>query len=459
MIPSSMPLSLHTSNDPIHLLHQMHRDHLARSEPLSPQIVVTQSQAMFHWIPLQLAKDQKIVFNIQFRLFRTLLNDLLSLSTPLNEDPYNTNILQWKIMQLLPPLLKEKSFQILKQYLDNDTNSIKFYFFCHRLSKLYDNYLIYRSDTLALWETTKQNSPSPHPHDWQRILWQKITSSFKTPHILALKEEFIALLQKQSLPLLPKTIAFFALSHLPAFYLELLEQLAQKINLSLYCYTPLRTKKITSPKDTSFSFIDRPAREQTIFFQHLSQSPLKKSSHYQSPKPHHMLNLLQKYLLDELPSPLTTDPQIQPIKQTFIARKDLSLQIHVCCDPHREVEALYHQLLFLLQKKSYTPADILIVVPDLQQYAPFIQAVFETPESPHLRIPYTIAQTSDPLESTLFKDFYALLDLLKGRLEFLLRLRLPKTRLRPIHPRLLRSNHPSPPKILRKFQYLLGRRR
>ena len=56
----------------------------------------------------------------------------------------------------------------------------------------------------------------------------------------------------------------------------------------------------------------------------------------------------------------------------------------------REIEVLYDNLLALFATEpELTPRDILVMAPDIGSYAPFIQAVFDTPEQPSARIPFS----------------------------------------------------------------------
>src|SRR5262249_56467512 len=60
-----------------------------------------------------------------------------------------------------------------------------------------------------------------------------------------------------------------------------------------------------------------------------------------------------------------------------IAAGDRSLQVHVCHGPMREVEVLYDQLLWLFeQHPDLTAADVVVMTPDIEAYAPAIEAVF-----------------------------------------------------------------------------------
>ena len=57
---------------------------------------------------------------------------------------------------------------------------------------------------------------------------------------------------------------------------------------------------------------------------------------------------------------------------------DRSIEIHSCHSPMREVEVLYDRLLALFDHdRKLQPRDILVMTPDIDTYAPLIEAVFD----------------------------------------------------------------------------------
>ena len=83
----------------------------------------------------------------------------------------------------------------------------------------------------------------------------------------------------------------------------------------------------------------------------------------------------------------------------------------------REVEVLYDHLLEMFERDpALLPKDILVMTPEIETYAPFIQAVFDAPEDERKRIPYSIADRSMRKESQVVDTFLAMLDLWGERL-------------------------------------------
>jgi exodeoxyribonuclease V gamma subunit len=100
-----------------------------------------------------------------------------------------------------------------------------------------------------------------------------------------------------------------------------------------------------------------------------------------------------------------------------VAADDRSLQVHVCHGPMREVEVLHDQLHWLFeQHPDLTPADVVVMTPDIDAYAPCIEAVFGGAQGIR-RIPFTVADRSLRAESPLVEAFLGLLDLRGSRYE------------------------------------------
>ncbi|WP_075320970.1 exodeoxyribonuclease V subunit gamma [Histophilus somni] len=113
-----------------------------------------------------------------------------------------------------------------------------------------------------------------------------------------------------------------------------------------------------------------------------------------------LLSQVQALILDLVPS-----------KHKFLnlAENDRSLTFHSCYSPIREVQALQDYLLHLFnQAQDLTPKDVVVMVADIDKYAPYIQAVFSQGEH---YIPYSIADSKLSENDPLVSAFLQLLNL------------------------------------------------
>ena len=94
------------------------------------------------------------------------------------------------------------------------------------------------------------------------------------------------------------------------------------------------------------------------------------------------------------------------------------MRVHACHSPLREVEVLYDHLLEWFERDpTLAPRDVLVMTPDIEAYAPFIQAVFDAPEEPGKRIPFSVADRGVRASSQVIAAFFNLLNLPATRLE------------------------------------------
>ena len=80
------------------------------------------------------------------------------------------------------------------------------------------------------------------------------------------------------------------------------------------------------------------------------------------------------------------------------------------------MEVLHDQLLALFSDNpALQPQDIVVMMPDVATYAPFIEAVFDTPEIQNQRIPYSIADRTARVENGIIDTFLSILELAGSR--------------------------------------------
>ena len=133
-------------------------------------------------------------------------------------------------------------------------------------------------------------------------------------------------------------------------------------------------------------------------------------SHIQSD----ILNLRNREPAESTKQPERIDVPAQPVQ---INEGDNSIQVHSCHSPMREIEVLHDNLLaFFEEDPNLLPQDIIVMAPDIEKYAPYINAVFDVQSNDSRRIPFSIADQTIRQESRLIDAFLSLLDLKDSRL-------------------------------------------
>lgn len=100
-----------------------------------------------------------------------------------------------------------------------------------------------------------------------------------------------------------------------------------------------------------------------------------------------------------------------------LCEDDDSIRIHDCHSPLRELEVLRDHLMdWFQQERDLQPSDVVVMIPDLDTYAPLVEAVFGAPEEVRQRIPYQVADRSPLRGGSVIDAFLRVLDLARSRL-------------------------------------------
>jgi exodeoxyribonuclease V gamma subunit len=130
-----------------------------------------------------------------------------------------------------------------------------------------------------------------------------------------------------------------------------------------------------------------------------------------------LLGRLQRDVLDNVACAADSVDAEAGWPRREVDRHDPSLQFHACHTRLREVQVLHDQLRSLLEADApaggarLQPRDIAVLAPDIDAYAPHIEAVFGGALGSAREIPYTLADTSPLASSPVAAAFLRLLEL------------------------------------------------
>jgi len=403
--------------------------------PFQANLILVQSSGMERWLNLQLAKINGISANIDFFFPRTFIMQKLIfsvLSLEQNQHIFNKDVLVWRIVKLLPKLANEAEFWEVKRYISGNNRGMRIYQFARKLAELYDQYITYRPDMLSNWDSfTFCSEPT---EAWQRRLWQELNNDEHIFHYAGLVEEFKKrMLQNGEFLLqqadIPKRISLFGFSSLPPAQLELFYFLANYIEVDFYYFNPcqelwehcyskkqvLKFREVGMDDDDFYWDAGNPllaswgrlGREFFSCFLGLDYNDVIDC--FVPSTMNGLLGMVQNDILQ------MRDGKDEQGNKRLIVEDELSVQVHSCHSPMREIEVLYDNLLCLFATKKIKPRNIVVLAPDIQAYAPYIRAVFASPENANLQIPYTIADGVFAIENSYAKGLLMLLRCLQGR--------------------------------------------
>lgn len=417
-------LHLYTSNHLEKLLSRL--ANVLRKQPLPPlqkEIIVVQSKGMERWLALELSKELGIWANANYPFPREMIQRLFREGLPYLPDTsdFDPNILGWTIMRLLPNLLENKTFDELNNYLSNsDSSDLKYYQLAHKIADVLDQYVIYRSDWIDDWE---RGEKLPWHSEWQVKLWQIIQQDINDRHPQhlhrsALQKRFIQAIENNTIQGFPPRLIIFGISALPPFYMDVFQAISQKCDVYFFILNPCQEYWYDIVSEKMLSKINAKAPDKAEvehyevgnsllaslgkiggefldIFQN-TKVPLEEHKFFEEPNENTLLSYLQNDVFNLKENK----------REKTIFCEDRSLQIHSCHSKMREIEVLHDQLLDLFEKNAdLLPSDILVMTPDIDSYAPLIQAVFETLSDKQHRLLFNIADRRQQEESHLIEAF------------------------------------------------------
>lgn len=433
-----MPLYLSCSNrvEALHAQLAVLLQQPLRS-PFTAEIVLVPGMAMQRWVNLHLGMRLGLAANIDYSLPAAWIWKLAALcgtqETAGVDDPLSRERAAWKIFGLLPTLLQQQEFAELQHYLLDDESGVKRWALSQRLADVFDRYQYYRPDWIRAWSARRSNAALEKANlpAWQGILWRAMSADCVTGHRVALIDRLLEALNSAANPLLqylPERLSCFALSSLPPLFVQVLQALSRHVDVFLFQHSPtdqywadLRSKKTQARArlerlddeaydESGNDLLASWGRQGQAFQDVLLDAEGPETvhwEHYTEPASDRLLHRLQGDIL-----------ALQ--ESSSVVTLDESIQIAVCHSPMRECQVLHDRILAALEADpSLQPEDILVMIPEISRYAPYIEAVFKYDEQagrPFL--PWNLSDISIAEEHPLVQIFLRLLSLPSSRFSF-----------------------------------------
>lgn len=409
---------------------------LLKRDPLPPlerEAIVVQSRGMQRWLSLELARHLGICANTWFPFPNAIVDLLFQTVFPElpDENPWDSDVMAWALVGLVPACLGKPGFEEVRTYVGDSPHPLKLYQLCQRIASTFDQYLTFRPDMLLGWEKGKD-------HHWQAALWRGLGSHHGSPHRAGLREAFLERARKGTLAeaRFPKRISLFGISTLPPFHIETFGAAALATDVHLFLMNPCKEYwlDIVSPRtlarlggdmpetgsepeplhfETGNSLLSSLGTLGREFLSLVSRLDPLEHEYFQGPETVDLLSWVQHDILTLCERGRDTCGHHA---KGMISDGDTSIRIHSCHSPLRELEVLKDQLLaFFEEHPDLSPGDILVMTPDIETYAPFVEAVFGDVAHPRARIPFSIADRSPRGESRILDSFLWMLDLKESR--------------------------------------------
>jgi exodeoxyribonuclease V gamma subunit len=403
-------------------IHESHRvDRLAaalarlfdepRGGPLDPEAVVVPGRGMSVWLSMELSKALG-VWAAPFAYPRALVERVARAAlgeNALGPEPLGAGLIEWCVHATLPTLLDQPEFARIRHYLAGDEHGVRLAELSGRIATVFDQYLTYRPLWIRAWEGGGI-ATAPEGERWQAILWQRVASRLRCKHVAHVEPQLLArLADPRPIAGLPPRVSLFGLSTLPPLYVRVLVALSRHVDVHLFRFTPAASKRDAAEPFGAFGVAgEELGGVLAATLEHQGIEPLRAPELEEAPGTT-LLGALQTRLRD----PSAPHPSKQPLEPALRE----SLLVHSCHGPMREVEVLHDQLLALLTRAEdpIAPEDVAVLVPDIEAYAPLVEAVFRREPGDDRHVPFRVADRSARRESPGFDAFLRVLALVRGR--------------------------------------------
>lgn len=397
------------------------------SHPLQPQQVVVAHPGLGRWLQQWLAERPNpgggdgIAANLDFVLPGEWLQALMAalLEEPgLRAETYRPECLRWRLYELLPEIEAPE----LAHYLAADADPRRRFQLADHLAGLYAQYLPYRRD----WVLDAQ---AGRERDWQARLWRRLREGILAPHRAERVDALLARLLEEA-PARIRPVHVFGVNHLSPDVLAVFRACARWLPVHLYVPDPCREYWHDIVPERRLARAQAEAQEQYFEVGHPLLAALGRhgqaflrqledlDAHYDARDPGDEADAGQaSTLLSRLQDSLR---RLQPeLAAGEVAATDASLRVHGCHTRLRELEVLRDALLALLATHpDLDYRDIVVMAPDIAQYAPLVPAVFGEPggDGTSTQLPYHLADRSLASRHPLLRAFLQLLALPSQRL-------------------------------------------
>lgn len=357
----------------------------------TPETVVVQTQGIGLYLRHYLGRNGAIAANLETPFLNKFFLDTLPALLPeqdaaffrRNSEMFQPEILKWKIHEEL--LHHAEDYPEVLHYIGNDRHLL--HQLSAKLADLYDNYIWYRFSRICDW--SKNRNANMH---WEQKLYLALTENGRICPSRGFDKLFN--LETPAHPeQLPDRISLFGIGSMPPLMLKFFQVLAKFTEIHLFYLTPCA--EYWGDLFSTFQ-LRKEARENNLleppvqihnpiladlgmygmeFFE--NTIPLmdgQEEGLFREKQPDSMLEQVQQDILFSINRTLPENQLENPIPA------DQSISIHNCHNKRREVEVLHDQLLRAIEELKISANDIIVMAPDINEYASLIESVFSQGE-------------------------------------------------------------------------------
>jgi exodeoxyribonuclease V gamma subunit len=379
-------------------------------DAFDPEVVAVPTRGMERWLTQQLStqlgasagRGDGVCAGVLFPSPRTLIADAVATASGIDpdSDPWLPERIVWPLLEVVEACADEPWLRRLAVHLGYDSTPPDAVRQARRLSTLrqiaarFDRYARHRPDMIRAWAAGENPISAP----WQAELWRRLATQIGVADpATRLEPACIRIRTEPSLLDLPARLALFGLTRLPVAYRSVLEALSTERDVHLFLLHPAPALWDKVGAAASGAAVMRRAADQTATLAdndllaswgrdcrelQLVLGPPGEDRHHPVRLPSGtLLGALQQGVRDDLRAPGAPLPH-DPDRRVALDPADRSIQIHACHGRARQVEVIRDAVLHALaDSPTLEPRDVIVMCPDIETFAPLIQAAFGAGEN------------------------------------------------------------------------------
>lgn len=405
----------------------------APADPFVPDVIAVPTRGVERWVAQRLShrlgtgSGDGICANVLFPSPTRLVAQTLS-GAP-EADPWGPERLPWLVLGTLDAHLDEPWLATVRRYLGDSSDEVRRsrrFRLAHRLARLFGSYDAQRPAMLRAWALGRDEDglgeALPDDLTWQAQVWRLVRDAVGVPAPAERLDEVVERLRDDASSVdLPARLSVFGATALPDGHLRVLDALAVHREVHLWLPQPsLALWDRLGPAGPRRSSLRTPAHHPMLasmagdaveLATRVSALRPQVTVLPSAPKPGTALGALQRRIADDR----TDGPRVSA---------DASVQVHACHGRSRQVEVLREIVVGLLSDDpTLEPRDVIVMCPDVESFAPLVEAAFgpaagtddESPEHPGRTLRVRIADRAPARANPVLAVVATLLELADSR--------------------------------------------
>jgi exodeoxyribonuclease V gamma subunit len=386
-------------------------------DAFAPEVVAVPTRGVERWLSQRLSTvlgtgaggGDGVCANVEFPFPGSLVGGAMAAATGVDAatDPWAPNRAIWPLLEVVDASMDQPWLEILATHLgaggpdpDEARRARRFSTLRH-LADLYDHYGIHRPAMIRAWaagdDVDAIGGGLPADVAWQAQLWRALRAALGVPSPAErLETACRRLAAEPGLIDQPSRLSLFGLTRLPASYLDVLSAIGTHRDVHLWLLhpsptlwsslapmidattaLPLREDDPTreAVRNPLLATWGRDAREMQVVLadgRATTSVALPEGDH-----PETLLGHVQADVRANLDPPGGNPFSNATDTRPLLESDDRSLQVHACHGRARQVEVLRDAILHTLaDDPTLQPRDVIVMCPDIDSFAPLIQATF-----------------------------------------------------------------------------------